>query len=130
MRDVLNRIALCSSEESFKRLSNSVIREMYLIGYKQTNGFIWVAKNRFNGEIGTHTKEGWDELRDQTIAMFDNPDMNDLSREELIGQIMYLRKKIDRLENSLNEMSWRLNPDRMGGQFSEWETNRRGDEWS
>ena len=57
-------------------------------------------------------------------------DINDMTREELIGQIMYLRKKVDRLEDSLNEMSWRLNPDRMGGQFSEWETNRRGDEWS
>ena len=57
-------------------------------------------------------------------------DLNDMTREELIGQIMYLRKKVERLEDSLNEMSWRLNPDRMGGQFSEWETNRRGDEWS
>jgi len=129
MRDVLNRIALCSSEESFKRLSNSVIREMYLIGYKQPNGIIWVAKNRFNGKIGTYSKEGWDKLRDQTIAFYDIPDMSDMTREELIAQIMYLRKKIDRLEDSLNEMSWRLNPDRMGGQFSEWETNRRGDEW-
>jgi hypothetical protein len=57
-------------------------------------------------------------------------DLNDMTREQLIGQIMYLRKKVDRLEYSLNEMSWRLNPDRMGGQFSEWETNCRGDEWS
>jgi hypothetical protein len=57
-------------------------------------------------------------------------DINDMTREELIGQIMYLRKKIDRLEDSMDEMNWRLNPDRMGGQFSEWEINRRGDEWS
>lgn len=130
MNDVLNKITLCSSEESFKRLSNIAISEMYLIGYKQPNGIIFVVKNRFNGKTGTYTKEGWDKLRDQTIAFFDIPDMNDLSREELIGQIMYLRKKVERLEDSLNEMSWRLNPDRMGGQFSEWEINRRGDEWS
>ena len=130
MTESLTRIILCSSEESFKRLSNSAIQEMCLIGYKQPNGIIFVVKNRFNGKTGTYTKEGWDKLRDQTIAFFDIPDMNDLSREELIGQIMYLRKKVERLEDSLNEMSWRLNPDRMGGQFSEWEINRRGDEWS
>jgi hypothetical protein len=64
------------------------------------------------------------------MADYDIPDMSDMTREELMGQIMYLRKKVERLEDSLNEMSWRLNPDRMGGQFSEWETNRRGDEWS
>ena len=57
-------------------------------------------------------------------------DINDMTREELIGQIMYLRKKIDRLEDIMDEINWRLNPDRMGGQFSEWEINRRGDEWS
>jgi len=130
MNDVLNRIALCSSEESFKRLSNIAISEMYLIGYEQPNGIIWVAKNRFNGKIGAYSKEGWNKLRDQTIAFYDVPDMSDMTREELIGQIMYLRNKVERLEDSLNEMSWRLNPDRMGGQFSEWETNRRGDEWS
>lgn len=130
MNDVLNRITLCSSAESFKRLSNSVISEMYLIGYKQPNGNIFVAKNRFNDKTGTYTKEGWDKLRDQTIALYDVPDMSDMTREELIGQIMYLRKKVERLEDSLNEMSWRRDPDRMGGQFTEWETNRRGDEWS
>ena len=69
MTELLTRIILCSSEESFKRLSNSAIREMYLIGYKQPNGFIFVVKNRFNGKTGTYTKEGWDKLRDQTIAL-------------------------------------------------------------
>lgn len=38
--------------------------------------------------------------------------------------------EIDRLRKANSDMGWRLNPDRMGGQFSEWETNRRGDEWS
>lgn len=28
------------------------------------------------------------------------------------------------------DVSWRLNPDRMGGQFTQEEINRRGDEWS
>ena len=38
--------------------------------------------------------------------------------------------EIDRLRKSNSDMGWRLNPDRSGGAFSDWETNRRGDEWS
>lgn len=38
--------------------------------------------------------------------------------------------EIERLRKSNTDMGWKLNPDRMGGSFSEWETNRRGDEWS
>lgn len=38
--------------------------------------------------------------------------------------------EIERLQKANSDMGWRLNPDRMGGSFSEWETNRRGDEWS
>lgn len=38
--------------------------------------------------------------------------------------------EIERLRKSNSDMGWRLNPDRMGGSFSDWETNRRGDEWS
>ena len=57
-------------------------------------------------------------------------DLEDMTREQLLGQIMYLRKRVAQLEEQNTEMGWRLNPDRMGGQFSEWETNRRGDEWS
>jgi len=39
-------------------------------------------------------------------------------------------EEIKRLREHNTEMGWRLNPDRMGGQFTEWEINRRGDEWS
>lgn len=38
--------------------------------------------------------------------------------------------EIENLRKQNSDMGWRLNPDRMGGSFSEWETNRRGDEWS
>jgi hypothetical protein len=38
--------------------------------------------------------------------------------------------EIQKLQEQNIDMGWKLNPDRMGGQFSEWETNRRGDEWS
>ena len=36
--------------------------------------------------------------------------------------------EIKRLKNQNTEMGWRLNPDRMGGQFTQEEINR-GDEW-
>lgn len=57
-------------------------------------------------------------------------DLEDMTREQLLGQIIYLRKRVAQLEEQNIEMGWRLNPDRMGGQFSNWETDRRGDEWS
>lgn len=44
---------------------------------------------------------------------------------------MKLRKyenEIKRLNDQNTEMGWRLNPDRMGGQFTQEEINRR-DEW-
>lgn len=41
-----------------------------------------------------------------------------------------MEMEIERLQKANSDMGWRLNPDRMGGSFSEWETNRRGDEWS
>jgi hypothetical protein len=56
-------------------------------------------------------------------------DLEDMTREQLLGQIMYLRKRVAQLEDQNTEMGWRLNPDRMGGQFTQEEINRRGDEW-
>ena len=60
----------------------------------------------------------------------DFEEIEDMTREQLLGQIMYLRKRVSQLEDQVTEMGWRLNPDRMGGQFTDWEINRRGDEWS
>ena len=59
----------------------------------------------------------------------DITDLEEMSREQLIGQIMYLRKKVSKLEESVTDMGWRLNPDRMGGQFTDDERNR-GNEWT
>ena len=55
-------------------------------------------------------------------------DFEDMTREQLLEQIMYLRKRVAQLEEKSSEMSWRLNPDRMGGQFTPDEYSRR-DEW-
>lgn len=54
--------------------------------------------------------------------------LENMTREQLLGQIMYLRKRVSQLEEQNTEMGWRLNPDRMGGQFTEEEMNRSG--WS
>lgn len=56
--------------------------------------------------------------------------LDDMTREQLIGEIMYLRSKVAQLEDTVSDMGWRLNPDRMGGQFTDEEIARaeRG-EW-
>lgn len=53
-------------------------------------------------------------------------DLTKMTREQLLGQIMYLRKRVAQLEDQVSDMSWQLNPDRMGGQFTEEEKNRSG----
>lgn len=53
-------------------------------------------------------------------------DLEDMTREQLLGQIMRLRKRVAQLEDQVSDMGWRLNPDRMGGQFTEEEKNQNG----
>lgn len=57
-------------------------------------------------------------------------DLEDMTRAQLLGHIMHLQEKCDRLEKENIRLGWIENPDRSGGQFSEWELNRRGDEFS
>jgi hypothetical protein len=45
-------------------------------------------------------------------------------------EILLLKRRIKELEERAIEDSWRRSPDRSGGQFSDWEINRRGDEFS
>lgn len=47
-------------------------------------------------------------------------DLSDMSREQLLGHIIYLRKRISQLEDQVSDMDWKLNPDRMGGQYKGW----------
>jgi hypothetical protein len=63
------------------------------------------------------TEQEFDQLMKQT-------------KRDLVKEIWRLQNRVAELEKHNTDMGWRLNPDRMGGQFSEWETNRRGDEWS
>lgn len=57
-------------------------------------------------------------------------DLEDMSREQLMGEIMNLRKRVSRLEHKVSELSWLKNTDRSGGQFNEWELTSIDDEWS
>ncbi len=49
-----------------------------------------------------------------------------LEKRDLIIEIWKLRDRVVKLEEHNTEMGWRLNPDRMGGQFTEEERNRTG----
>jgi len=49
-----------------------------------------------------------------------------LEKRDLIKEIWKLRGRVEQLEEQNTDMGWRLNPDRMGGQFTEEEKNRTG----
>ena len=57
-------------------------------------------------------------------------DLENMTRSEMSTLVLRMRKRISQLEQDASDMNWKLNPDRMGGSFSEWEMNRRGDEFS
>lgn len=52
-----------------------------------------------------------------------------MTRKELIIMVMNLQDENERLRKANSDMSWQLNPDRMGGQFTREETERNWDGW-
>jgi hypothetical protein len=50
------------------------------------------------------------------------------SKKDLVMKIWRLQNRVTQLEKHNTDMGWRLNPDRMGGQFTQEEINR-GNEW-
>lgn len=60
------------------------------------------------------------------LAKMENGDPQDLTQKELYLLLSRAVGEIDRLRRVNSDMGWRLNPDRMGGQFSEEEKNRSG----
>lgn len=48
------------------------------------------------------------------------------NKRDLVKEIWRLQNRIAQLETQNSDMGWQLNPDRMGGQFSEEEKNRSG----
>ena len=60
------------------------------------------------------------------LAKIEDGDPQDLTQKELYLLLSRAVSEIDRLRRVNSDMGWRLNPDRMGGQFSEEEKNRSG----
>jgi hypothetical protein len=67
------------------------------------------------------------------LADMDDDIPRDLTQRELylllsraVGAIDSRDREIERLREANSDMGWRLNPDRMGGQFTEEEKNRSG----
>lgn len=56
-------------------------------------------------------------------------DITKMTRKELIIMVMNLQDENERLRKANSDMSWQLNPDRMGGQFTREETERNWDGW-
>ena len=51
---------------------------------------------------------------------------NIMCGDELLMMLFRSAEEIKRLRDSNSDMSWRLNPDRMGGQFTQEELGRDG----
>jgi hypothetical protein len=49
-----------------------------------------------------------------------------MTKQDLVMLIWKLSDEVKQLREHNTDMGWRLNPDRMGGQFTEEEKNRTG----
>lgn len=63
---------------------------------------------------------------DVSVDIYGGLHGHDRVAEIIARYIMCLNADIERLRDTNSEMGWRLNPDRMGGQFTEEEKNRSG----
>lgn len=69
------------------------------------------------------------EMEDQTFVY--DPQRIYMILSRAAGRIDSQTRELKKLSNTVSDMSWeRDGGDRMGGSFSSWEINRRGDEWS
>ena len=66
-------------------------------------------------------------LREKADRLESHPTIN---LHEVVLLLRQAANKIDEQEKRLIDYSWKVNPDRMGGQFSDEEINRKWDEWS
>lgn len=65
------------------------------------------------------------DIIDELNQTFEDPAVNGLT-DRAAMEIYRLRQQVKKLTAALNDYSWRVNPDRMGGQFTEEEKNRSG----
>jgi hypothetical protein len=64
------------------------------------------------------------EMEDQTFVY--DPQRIYLILSRAAGRIDSQARELKKLSDTVSDMGWRLNPDRMGGQFTEEEKNRTG----
>lgn len=65
-----------------------------------------------------------------TVAEIQSGVRNVMLGPELYVILARAKAEIERLRESNGKLSWYENPDRSRGQFSDWEINRRGDEFA
>lgn len=65
------------------------------------------------------------DIIDELNQTFEDPAVDGLTGRAAL-EIYRLRQQVKKLTAALDDYSWRVNPDRMGGQFTEEEKNRSG----
>ena len=65
------------------------------------------------------------DIIDELNQTFEDPAVDGLTARASL-EIYRLRQQVKKLTAALDDYSWRVNPDRMGGQFTEEEKNRTG----
>ena len=65
---------------------------------------------------------------DASVDIYGDLYGHDRAAESLAYKFMCLESEIERLKQANSDMGWKLNPDRMGVQFTEEEINR-GNQW-
>ena len=65
------------------------------------------------------------DIIDELNQTFEDPAIDGLTARAAM-EIYRLRQQVKKLTAALDDYSWRVNPDRMGGQFTEEEKNRTG----
>jgi hypothetical protein len=65
------------------------------------------------------------DIIDELNQSFEDPAVDGLTGRAAL-EIYRLRQQVKKLTAALDDYSWRVNPDRMGGQFTDEEKNRTG----
>jgi argonaute-like protein implicated in RNA metabolism and viral defense len=55
------------------------------------------------------------------VAKRNRPQPKQLTQEEVLHELWYLRRRVRQLEQQLSDKSWQTNPDRQGGSFTQSE---------
>ena len=63
---------------------------------------------------------------DVSVDIYGDLHGHDRVAECIAIRFITMKDEIERLQKVNSDMGWRLNPDRMGGQFTEEEKNRTG----